>query len=150
MAPRLDTDDYRSLFLTDIPMMDMRSPTEFKHGAFPSARSLPLMSDEERAQVGICYKQRGQEAAIELGHQLVSGEMRAERIEQWSEFARNHPQGYVYCFRGGLRSQTVQRWLGDAGLHYPLIRGGYKAMRNFLLQELERSVEHADFVTVLG
>ena len=150
MGHRPDTDDYRALFLNDSPMMDMRAPAEFTHGAFPSATSLPLMSDEERAQVGICYKQRGQEAAIELGQQLVSGETRASRMAAWCDFARSHPQGYLYCFRGGLRSQTVRQWLREAGVDYPLVKGGYKAMRRFLLDELERSVSNADLVLVSG
>jgi tRNA 2-selenouridine synthase len=150
MQQRPDTNDYRALFLNPTPMMDMRAPAEFARGAFPTSLSLPLMSDDERAQVGICYKQRGQEAAIALGHQLVSGELKARRLAQWTDFARTHPQGYLYCFRGGLRSQTVQRWLRDAGIDYPLVVGGYKAMRRFLLEELERSVEQASFVLISG
>lgn len=150
MVHRPDTTDYRNLFLNDIPMMDMRAPAEFSQGAFPSACSLPLMSDEERAEVGICYKQNGQGAAIELGHSLVSGALREQRLAAWSQFARAHPEGYLYCFRGGLRSQTVQQWLREAGIDYPLIEGGYKAMRRFLLAELERSVARADFVLIAG
>ncbi len=150
MPARPDTDDYRALFLRPTPMMDMRAPAEFAHGAFPSALSLPLMSDAERAQVGICYKQQGQDAAIELGHQLVSGGLKAQRLAQWADFARQHPQGYLYCFRGGLRSQTVQRWLREEGIDYPLVTGGYKAMRRFLLEELERSLASASFVLVSG
>lgn len=150
MAHRPDTEDYRALFLSDSPMMDMRAPAEFSHGAFPCATSLPLMSDEERAQVGICYKQHGQEAAIELGQQLVAGENRASRLAAWCDFAGSHPQGYLYCFRGGLRSQTVQRWLREEGIDYPLVKGGYKAMRRFLLDELARSVANADLVLVSG
>ena len=60
MSERPDTTDYRALFLSPTPMMDMRAPAEFTRGAFASALSLPLMSDDERAQVGICYKQQGQ------------------------------------------------------------------------------------------
>ena len=48
---RPDTDDYRALFLGNVPMMDMRAPSEFSNGAFPFAYSLPLMTDEERAIV---------------------------------------------------------------------------------------------------
>jgi tRNA 2-selenouridine synthase len=150
MTARPDTEDYRALFLSPTPMMDMRAPAEFAHGAFPSALSLPLMSNEERAQVGICYKQRGQAAAIELGHALVSGELKQQRLARWADFARQYPSGYLYCFRGGLRSQTVQRWLRDAGIDYPLVIGGYKAMRRFLLEELERCVGAASFVLVSG
>jgi len=147
---RPDTDDYRQLFLADAPMMDMRAPTEFSHGAFPTAHSLPLMSDDERAAVGTCYKQQGQQAAIELGHQLVSGQSKAARLASWAEFTRNYPNGYLYCFRGGLRSQTVQQWLRDEGIDYPLVKGGYKAMRRFLLDELERSVAAAELVLISG
>jgi tRNA 2-selenouridine synthase len=150
MAHRADSDDYRSLLLSDTPMMDMRAPTEFSQGAFPSAHSLPLMTDIEREEVGTCYKQHGQQAAIELGHTLVAGAVREQRLQDWSAFARNYPDGYLYCFRGGLRSQTVQQWLRDAGIDYPLIKGGYKAMRQFLLQELERSVAAADLILIAG
>jgi len=150
VSHRPDTAEYRALFLNDVPMMDMRAPTEFLHGSFPHAHSLPLMSDEERAQVGTCYKQQGQEAAIELGHQLVSGEAKERRLARWCDFARQHPQGYLYCFRGGLRSQTVQQWLLEQGIDYPLVQGGYKAMRRFLLEELDRSVAQSDIVLISG
>lgn len=145
-----DTDDYRALFLRPTPMMDMRAPAEFTQGSFPSALSLPLMSDEERARVGICYKKKGQAAAIELGHQIVCGETKQQRLQQWQAFTQQHPSGYLYCFRGGLRSQTVQAWLRDAGIDYPLVKGGYKAMRRFLLEELESSIESANIVLISG
>jgi tRNA 2-selenouridine synthase len=150
MPERPDTADYRALFLADAPMADLRAPGEFAHGAFPEAHSLPLMTDEERAEVGTCYKRKGQQAAIELGHRLVSGEIRAARLAQWVDFARRHPDGYLYCFRGGLRSQTVQQWLREAGIAYPLVRGGYKAMRRFLLDELERSLSGAEIILISG
>ncbi len=143
--------DYRGLFLRDVPMMDMRAPVEFAQGAFPAAVSLPLMSNEERAKVGTCYKQRGQQAAIELGHKLVSGRIKAERMAAWSEFARTHPDGVLYCFRGGLRSQTVQRWLRDeSGIDYPLVVGGYKAMRTFLIETIEQAVSECELLVVGG
>ncbi|MEM1111939.1 MAG: tRNA 2-selenouridine(34) synthase MnmH [Pseudomonadota bacterium] len=150
MSQRPDTDDYRRLLLSDTPMMDMRSPGEFTQGAFPAAHSLPLMTNDERAAVGTCYKREGQDAAIALGHRLVSGEVRHERLAAWLDFAREHPDGYLYCFRGGLRSRTVQQWLREQGVNYPLVLGGYKAMRRFLIDELQRSVERASIVLISG
>ncbi len=132
-----DTADYRALFLNDTPLLDTRSPVEFANGSFPGAVNLPLMTDAERAAVGTCYKQSGQQAAIALGHSLVQGETKAARIAAWLDFAQHHPQGYLYCFRGGLRSQICQQWLHEAGCDYPRVLGGYKAMRQFLLQTLE-------------
>lgn len=150
MTHRPDTEDYRSLFLSGVAMMDTRAPVEFTQGSFPSAVSLPLMSDDEREQVGKCYKAEGQDAAIALGHRLVCGATREQRMAHWTRFTQANPKGYVYCFRGGLRSQTVQHWLREAGVDYPLVRGGYKAMRQFLLTELERSIERADIVLIAG
>ncbi|AJQ93945.1 tRNA 2-selenouridine(34) synthase MnmH [Gynuella sunshinyii] len=147
---RPDTDDYAAIFLHDTPMMDTRAPGEFLKGAFPHTVSLPLMTDNERAKVGTCYKQQGQQKAIELGHQLVSGTLKEERIQRWLEFARAHPDGYLYCWRGGLRSQIVQQWLQQAGCDYPRIKGGYKALRRFLIDTQERIVSNTRFRILAG
>ncbi|MBV6749649.1 tRNA 2-selenouridine(34) synthase MnmH [Pseudomonas chlororaphis] len=145
-----DITDYRSLFLNDTPMMDTRAPVEFNKGAFPGVVNLPLMTDLERQRVGTCYKQHGQQAAIVLGHQLVGGEVKAARLQAWADFTRAHPDGVLYCFRGGLRSQIVQQWLFEAGIDFPRVGGGYKAMRSFLLQTVEQAVVQADFVLLGG
>ncbi len=109
------------------------------------------MTDSERQRVGTCYKQQGQQAAIVLGHQLVSGEIKAQRIQAWAEFAKTHSDGVLYCFRGGLRSQIVQQWLKDeAGIDYPRVGGGYKAMRSFLLDTVEQAVAQCDLVLLGG
>ncbi|OZI38554.1 tRNA 2-selenouridine(34) synthase MnmH [Bordetella genomosp. 10] len=147
---RGDTRDYRDIFLGDVPMMDARAPIEFGKGAFPHAVNLPLMTDSERQKVGTCYTQQGEAAAIALGHRLVSGQVKAERLAAWADFARAHPDGYLYCFRGGLRSQIVQTWLREeAGIAYPRVVGGYKALRGFLLDTLDRALAECRF-TVLG
>lgn len=147
---RADTDDYRQLFLNALPLLDTRAPIEFAHGAFPTAINLPLMDDSEREQVGICYKQSGQAVAIELGHTLVAGELRERRLHAWQEFAAAHPEGYLYCFRGGLRSQTVQSWMREAGVEYPLVLGGYKMMRRFLLEDFERNLASVELLLIAG
>ncbi|KAB0483689.1 tRNA 2-selenouridine synthase [Pseudomonas reinekei] len=147
----VDCTDYRDIFLNDRPMMDARAPIEFSKGAFPGVVNLPLMNDHERQRIGTCYKQQGQQAAIEMGHQLVSGAVKTERIQAWADFARAHPDGLLYCFRGGLRSQIVQQWLKDeAGIDYPRVGGGYKAMRTFLLETVDEAVAQCDFVLLGG
>lgn len=147
--PRGDTSDYKPLFLHDTPMLDVRAPVEFSRGAFPASINIPILDDSQRESVGTQYKQQGREAAITLGEQLISGDIRENRIRQWQAFVEQHPQGYLYCFRGGLRSRTTQQWLRDQGVEYPLIVGGYKAMRQFLLQQLEVGCQKTP-VVVLG
>lgn len=143
--------DFRHIFLNDVPMMDVRAPVEFAQGAFPGVVNLPLMNDSERQQVGTCYKQRGQQAAIALGHSLVSGEVKRNRIAGWAAFAAAHPEGVLYCFRGGLRSQITQQWLqAETGIAYPRVHGGYKAMRSFLLQTTQAATRECRFVVLGG
>jgi len=142
---------YKEIFLNDLPLMDVRAPVEFNKGAFPQAHNLPLMDDDERREVGTCFKQKGRQAAIELGHRLVAGALKAERIAAWANFAGEHPEGYLYCFRGGLRSQFAQQWLRtETGLDYPRIPGGYKAMRNFLIETTASTVAASHFILVGG
>ena len=135
-----DTDDLLSLFLNDTPLLDVRAPTEFREGAFPQAVNRPLIDDVERHEIGKTYKDLGQDAAIELGVKLVSGDTRASRIASWKTFAEANPGGVLYCFRGGMRSRISQQWLHDTtGIVYPRVRGGYKALRRFLLAQLEEN-----------
>lgn len=131
-------------------MMDMRAPVEFSKGAFPCSENIPLLDDDQREAVGIRYKQKGQDAAIELGWQLATPSIRAQRIAAWQDFIERHPQGYLYCFRGGLRSRLTQQLVGDAGFDYPLIKGGYKAMRRFLIDELDQQCSVVPLTLVAG
>ncbi|MGM0631888.1 MAG: tRNA 2-selenouridine(34) synthase MnmH [Pseudomonadota bacterium] len=145
-----DREDYRNLLLRAVPMIDTRAPVEFEKGAMPGAVNLPLMTDDERARVGTCYKKEGQAAAIALGHELVSGAVKEQRVKAWIDFARQHPDGALYCFRGGMRSAICQQWLREAGVEYPRVTGGYKAMRQYLLEQLEVLSERLDWIILAG
>ena len=132
-------EDFSRLFTSNTPLIDTRAPIEFDQGAFPYTQSLPLMSNSEREQIGTCYKKQGQDQAIKLGHQLVQGRVKQDRLDAWLEFIKNNPNGALYCFRGGLRSQITQEWIYEAsGINYPRIKGGYKALRRFLIDETDR------------
>ena len=99
----------------------------------PNAVNLALLTDEERARVGITFKRAGQRAAIALGHELVSGATRSSRIRDWLNFAEQHPDVWLYCWRGGMRSEIVQSWLEAAGTTLPRVSGGFKALRHTCL-----------------
>jgi len=134
------TDDFLSLFLNDTPLLDVRAPVEFMQGAFPCSENFPLMDDRERESVGIRYKEMGQDEAIKLGHELVQGDIKAGKVDHWSAFFKQHPEGILYCFRGGMRSKISQQWIYQrTGKIFPRVEGGYKAMRRFLIDELEHS-----------
>ncbi len=121
------------------PFIDLRAPAEFEAGAVPGAVNLPLLTDEERHQVGLTYRLEGQSAAITLGETLVSGAVRDARMSAWLAFIHENPETWLYCWRGGLRSSTVQTWLAEAGAAVERVPGGFKALRHRCLALLERA-----------
>ena len=130
--------------------VDLRAPVEFARGALPGAVNLPLMTDAEREQVGTAYVQQGKAAAIKLGHALVSGPVREARMNAWREHFEAHPEALLYCARGGLRSETVQHWLREAGIDVPRVAGGFKAIRQLCLDVLESAPTEKPFFIVGG
>ena len=144
------TPSFEALFLNDTPLMDVRAPVEFSRGAFPNSKNLPLLNDKQRHEIGVCYKNHGQEKAIELGYKIFTPDKQQDRITTWQAFIDQHPEGYLYCFRGGLRSKITQQWLADAGTKYPMVQGGYKLMRTYLIEQLEGNSTQLPFLILGG
>ena len=145
-----EIDDLATLLRDDTPLIDTRSPVEFAKGSLPAAINLPLMTDVEREAVGTCYKEQGADAAVRLGHELVAGDLREQRVGAWKAFVAQHPEGALFCFRGGMRSEIAQRWLKDAGVDYPRIKGGYKAMRRWLTDSTDQLIEKTPILLLGG
>ena len=143
------TDEFRRIVLEQRPLIDVRAPVEFERGAFDGAINLPLMNDEERHLIGIRYKEQGNASAVALGKKLV-GPVKQERVQAWVDFFHAHPDAYLYCFRGGQRSQISQAWMQEVGVILPRLKGGYKAFRSFLMQESERISEKLDTLILGG
>lgn len=147
---KIESTEFLDLLLSGARLIDVRAPVEFAEGSIPGSVNLPILTDDERQQVGVTYKTDGPQAAIELGHRLVSGATRKAREDSWLQEIARHPEAVILCFRGGLRSQTAQAWLSERGVRRPLIAGGYKAMRRFLLQALEKEPTRRRFRVVRG
>ena len=122
-----------NLLAKDVPLIDLRAPAEFARGAFPNAVNRPLLTDDERAEIGTLHKRRGRDAAIRRGHELVAGAVRDTRIKSWTDHLAQQPEAWIYCWRGGLRSAIAQSWLRDCGWNVPRVEGGYKRLRQTCL-----------------
>jgi len=49
-----------------------------------------------------------------------------------------------------MRSHIVQKWLREAGTDYPLVKGGYKALRRFLIEPMDDIIARRNFIIVSG
>lgn len=112
-------------------ILDVRSPAEFEQGHIPGALSFPLFSNEERSQIGICYKHEGRDAAVELGF-AIAGPRFAQLIATAKQMSPDR-QVRLHCWRGGMRSESVGWMLGLAGFRVTTLMGGYKAFRRWAL-----------------
>jgi tRNA 2-selenouridine synthase len=128
------------------PVLDVRSPAEYKHAHIPGAYNLPLFTDEERKIVGTTYKQESREAAIKIGLDFFGPRMRKMVEEVESMIGRRGTNGLplanivlIHCWRGGMRSAGVA-WLMDLyGFKVYTLSGGYKVYRKYVLQAFELS-----------
>ncbi len=112
---------------SDRILLDVRSPGEYAQGHIVGARSLPLFSDVERAEVGTAYKQEGPEPAFLLGLERSGPKMRAY-VERALTLAPGR-RVTVHCWRGGQRSGSMGWLLERAGFDVEILPGGYKAYR---------------------
>lgn len=122
------------------PMFDVRSPAEYAHGHIPGALSLPLFNDDERAQVGTCFKNSGRFAAIQLGLALVGPKL-SQMLQSVQTLSGAKPgdEVLVYCWRGGMRSSSVCWMLNLCGFQASSLDGGYRSFRRWC-QALMKSV----------
>ena len=132
-------------------IIDVRAPVEFLAGKIPQSTNCPILNDEERAQVGTVYKNEGSDSAVKLGHSLVQGAVKDQRLAGWVKFAGVNPeQTFITCFRGGMRSRLAQCWMKEAGVLIPRLNGGYKKMRNCFVNEVSKFSEHASLLVLSG
>lgn len=113
-----------------VPVVDVRSPSEFMHGNIPDAVNIPVFDDEERARVGTIYKQKGQEQAIRLGLDIVEPKLLPMAESALAAAPQN--ELLVHCWRGGMRSASMCDLFETAGIRTKVLKGGYKAYRQFV------------------
>jgi tRNA 2-selenouridine synthase len=128
----------------EIPILDVRSPGEFKQGHIPGANNLPLFTDDERAQVGIRYKLSGREFAVKLGL-TKAGPKLASYADLAQKFAPKK-KALVHCWRGGMRSESIAWLLHMCGFDIQVLKGGYKEYRSFIRSQITSPVK----IVVLG
>jgi tRNA 2-selenouridine synthase len=126
-------------------LLDVRSPAEFEQAHIPGANSLPLFDNEQRAIVGTTYKKQSREDAIKIALPFFGNKMKdmVETVEKLcKDYENKHahqPIIFVHCWRGGMRSAAVA-WLLDLyGFKVIQLKGGYKAYRNWVIDQFTQS-----------
>ncbi|MEO6407024.1 MAG: tRNA 2-selenouridine(34) synthase MnmH [Ferruginibacter sp.] len=146
---RTDTETFLQL-ARHHPILDVRSPAEYAHAHIPGAYNLALFDNEQRKIIGTTYKQQSREKAIKSGLDFFGPRMRL-MVDEVEIIAKANgmkkvdslhdtdaPILLVHCWRGGMRSNAVAWLLSLYGYNIYLLEGGYKAYRNFVLEQFDR------------
>lgn len=116
-------------------VIDVRSEAEYAQDHIPGAINLPVLSNDERAQVGTIYKQQSPFHARRIGAALVAKNA-ATHIAGPLAGKQGNWRPLVYCWRGGQRSGSFATILAQVGWRTGLIDGGYQTWRRLVYRAL--------------
>lgn len=119
----------------NVPIVDVRSPSEFAKGHIPGAVNIPIFSDAERAELGTLYRnqpdealRRGLKIAMSKSTQLTDDV--ANSVKQ-SDFV-------MHCWRGGMRSHGFAALCAEHHMRPSILTGGYRAFRSLVQAEFRK------------
>ena len=130
-------------------VIDVRSPAEFALDHIPGAVNFPVLSNDERAQIGTLYKQVSPFAAKKLGAALVSKNI-AEHLENHLLELPREWRPLIYCWRGGERSGAFTHILNRIGWKAMQLESGYQGFRRTVINGLDQAANAFTFQVICG
>ncbi|MFN0024355.1 MAG: tRNA 2-selenouridine(34) synthase MnmH, partial [Parvularculaceae bacterium] len=130
-------------------VIDVRSPAEFAEDRLPDAINLPVLTNEERAEVGAIYVQQSRFLARRLGAAYVARNV-AAHLQAALADKRPKFRPLIYCWRGGMRSNAMATILSQIGWRVGVVEGGYRTWRRLVVGTLLTSDEPINLVRIDG
>lgn len=116
-------------------VIDARSPREFAEDHVPGSVNLPVVDNEEYAEVGTMHRADTHRAYL-IGVSYALKNM----SQAIGDLVARYPKGarmLVYCFRGGKRSKLWFDALTTIGYKVDRLPGGWKAYRAWVREQLQ-------------
>lgn len=117
-------------------IIDARSPDEFNEDHLPGAINLPVLSNAQRAQIGTLYTQVSPFEARRKGASLVATNIAHHLDTSLANQARDF-KPLIYCWRGGMRSNSFATILAAVGWRSAVVDGGYRRWRRTVTEGLD-------------
>ncbi len=116
-------------------VIDVRSPAEFAEDHIPGAINLPVLSNDERAEIGTIYVKDSRFRARRLGAAYVARNVADHLVGVLADKAAKF-RPLLYCWRGGMRSNAMATILSQIGWRVGVIEGGYRRWRRAVVADL--------------
>ncbi|MBM4761965.1 tRNA 2-selenouridine(34) synthase MnmH [Bacillus sp. B15-48] len=117
--------------------VDVRSPIEYAEAAIPGSVNIPLFTNEERQEIGIIYKNEGNQTARWRAMEIVTPKL-PSILSEIKNLETADAKTVIYCWRGGSRSKSVATFFELAGHLAIRLDGGYRAYRNYILEQIPK------------
>ena len=130
-------------------IIDVRAPSEFAEDHVPGAINLPVLSDDQRAEVGTIYVQQDRFLARKVGAAHVARNA-AAHLEGPLATREGGWRPLVYCWRGGQRSNSFASILHQVGWRVQVLDGGYRSYRRLVSKALYDDPLGRDLVVIDG
>jgi tRNA 2-selenouridine synthase len=130
-------------------IIDVRSPSEFALDHFPGALNYPVLSDEERIEIGTLDQQVSSFEAKKVGAALVARNI-AMLLENQLIDLKRQDKILIYCWRGGNRSGSLATVLSRIGYNVNTVDGGYRAYRREIVEQLIPLAERYSYKVIVG
>ncbi len=115
-------------------VIDARSPHEYAEDHLPGAINLPVVYDDEYAEVGIRHR-TDKHGAYLIGVEYSLRNI-ADQIKPLISKYSGDDRFLVYCFRGGKRSRLWADNLRTIGFEVDQLAGGWKRYRQWVRESL--------------
>lgn len=115
-------------------VIDARSPREYEEDHIPGAVNLPVVNNDEYAEVGTLHR-TDKMGAYRIGVEYSLANI-ARHIKEDLTAYGEQSRILVYCFRGGKRSKLWVDALETIGFNVTKLQGGWKAYRRAVNEQL--------------
>jgi tRNA 2-selenouridine synthase len=129
-------------------VIDARSPREYAEDHLPHAVNLPVVNDDEYAEVGTKHRDNTHEAYL-IGVEYSLHNIARQIKPLIAKYGKNDRM-LVYCFRGGKRSKLWADNLRTIGFEVDVLPGGWKNYRRWVRESLETLPRHLQLRVLTG
>jgi tRNA 2-selenouridine synthase len=129
-------------------IIDARCPREYEEDHIPGAINLPVVDNDEYAEVGTLHRTDPM-GAYRLGASYSLRNI-ARHIETHLSQYSHKSKILVYCFRGGKRSKVWFDVLDTIGYRVEKLKGGWKAYRRWVNEQLATVPTEYRYIVLSG
>lgn len=134
--------------MENLIFVDVRSEYEFQRETIPGAINIPILNNDERVEISTIYDNGDHECAKQLAVRYASVKLEDIYVKLL-DLSENH-NVCLFCYRGSMRSTVLFNIMKSMGLNIYRLKGGYKAYRKYVIENLDKLINSQEYVNING